>query len=279
MNLTADSAALVRKIIELEGTISKLDGDRGEVEALVNTTGVIDRQKDLMSPGCFARVIEEHQEPAICWAHDVKRIVGKVIAMREYMPGTRPDGAEGGALWIKAVFALATQAGRDAFELVRGGFVKQWSVQFWNDPADEEQDFRKGIRIVKQVGHLFEVSPVLAGASPATLTLSAKDARSRSPEALPLAPSGPPYIVDPRDEKGRFVQAPVLIAEMAEDRAWDQLTAAEDAAWQTRYELQQSIAKTAENVAFCQLQNSQRGFGLDDPGRVKWSRWRRLRGL
>jgi hypothetical protein len=165
----------------------------GLVEAIVNTTNVVDKQNDLMAVGSWSKVIREGQSVAICWAHEAKQIVGKVLEMRELPPGdprvpANKSGGKGsgnaGGLWIKALFALATQAGREAFELCRGGFVKEWSVGFEVAPDGEKTDrsaYGPGsdVRTVTLVDRLYECSLVLAGASPDTATLTAKAAFAR----------------------------------------------------------------------------------------------------
>ena len=175
------TATELRKVFA--GVIVKAGDVQGEVTALVNTTGVRDKQGDTMEPGCYGRVIREKQQPAMAWSHDTSQIIGKVVEMEELMPGDprlpadyRKAGV--GALFIKGLFALATQAGRDAWELVRGNFIREWSVQFSVDPDQTEQ--RGHDRSVKEVYELFEVSPVLRGASPGTLTLATKAAYERA---------------------------------------------------------------------------------------------------
>ncbi|MDQ6877333.1 MAG: HK97 family phage prohead protease [Candidatus Dormibacteraeota bacterium] len=185
------SASEARHIRGLAGTVVKADETRGEVTAFVNRTGVVDRQNDVMVPGCFSKVINEGQSVAIAWSHDITKIVGKVTQLEELMPGDPRipymKGSENtGGLLMKALFATATQAGKDAFELVKGGFVKQWSVQFSVADGGEEKD-GVGTRFIKLVNELFEVSPVLVGASPATGTLSVKQAFARASELSPAA--------------------------------------------------------------------------------------------
>ena len=162
----------LRKVRDLGGKILKADSARGEVTAFVNSTGVVDRQKDVMEVGCWRKVIDEGQQPSICLGHDVSRVVGKVIEMEEVNEPLRKG------LLIKGLFAMDTRDGHDAFVLVSGGFVKQWSVQFTS--KDEEVDTKQGIRHINLVDELFEVSPVLVGASPSTMTLATKAAYERT---------------------------------------------------------------------------------------------------
>lgn len=170
------SAAVVRKYLSQNAVTIKTDADRGEVTAVVNTTGIRDKQQDTMVPGCWRKVIAEGQQVAICLSHDVTKIVGKVTSLVELSPGDPriPSKAgnlgKAGALLMTGALAMATQAGRETFALLKGGFLNLWSVQF--TVAQDEPDGRGG-RQVKLVDELFEVSPVLVAASPGTGTLRA----------------------------------------------------------------------------------------------------------
>jgi prohead serine protease len=170
--------AMIRKVLT-DSIVLKADDVRGQATAIVNTTGIVDRQRDLMAVGSWGKVCREGQLPAVCLNHQIERlsVVGKVLRLEEWQPGDprlpmahRAKGA--GALVADMQFALTTQAGRETFELVRGGYLKQWSVQFSISPDAEKQD--RDVRTVKEVDELIEVSAVLIGASPHTALLAAK---------------------------------------------------------------------------------------------------------
>lgn len=188
-----------RKTAIVDGWIEKADKATGEVVAVVNTGNVKDLQGDIMAPGCWSDVIAQGQEPALCWFHKIEDIRGSVLGMEELPPGdvrvplnlksdAKGTGVASGLL-IKGQFEMETEAGRDAFVLVKNRRVKQWSVQFDVDEADVEKD-AKGDRIIKRVKNLYEVSPVLVGASPGTLTYSTKD-HTPEPSAKPTVPNVP----------------------------------------------------------------------------------------
>lgn len=178
-----------RKIAIVDGWIEKADDATGTVVAVVNTGNVKDLQGDTMVPGCWSKVLREKQSPAICWFHELKDIRGSVLELEELRPGDprvplnqSADGKSAGmysGLRMKGQFEMETQDGRDAYVLVKNRRVRQWSVQFDLDEKGAEPD-GKGGRNIKQVNTLYEISPVLVGASPgtATLALAAKDALS-----------------------------------------------------------------------------------------------------
>lgn len=169
----------------LISTQKVLDEAQGICEAIVNSTGIVDLQGDVMVPGCFEGVIKAAQDgsgkfPVICRDHDWGQKVGKVVEMEEYRPGDArldakavPAGA--GALRVKIQYNLGKQAGRDAFSDV--DFLKdqlEWSIGFIPEAASVK--WEKGDRYIGNVERLAEVSDVLIGASPGTFTATTKGA-------------------------------------------------------------------------------------------------------
>jgi HK97 family phage prohead protease len=174
----------IRKTAGFDSITLKANEDSGVVTCWANSTNVVDKQNDLMAAGCFQAVIGNCEKtgvwPAVCVGHNVQRVVGQVTGMSELMPGDpriktlRPD-ADGmaGGLVMTAKLNMRTSDGRDTFYHLKDGDIREWSIQFYNSPQNEEMD-RKGVRIVRKVDELFEVSPVLRAASPFTGTLVAK---------------------------------------------------------------------------------------------------------
>jgi len=169
----------------LPGTTKVLDADRGIVEGWVNSTAVVDAQKDVMEPGCWADVCKAATDgkvahPSTVWGHDWNITTGKVLSAQEYQPGSpeipeeiRELGA--GSVRIRAHYNLETQRGREAFSDVKFGAIRQWSVGFLPDPDSIRYD-SKGVRHIGRVLEWPEVSNVLMGASPGTMTASVKGA-------------------------------------------------------------------------------------------------------
>jgi hypothetical protein len=121
-------------------------------------------------------------------------------------------------LYFKAQMAVRTSAGHDLFELMRGGFIKDISVQFANRKEDEEIT-RDGVRNVKMVHTLFEMSAVPKGASIGSQVLATKGAF-------------PAWMLSLIEKT----------AEDAEDRMYLALEEAESRAW---YESQEQAAVNA----------------------------------
>jgi HK97 family phage prohead protease len=127
-----------------------------------------------MHSGCWADVISKMETgaqpwPALLWAHKWDEPVGKVTYAQE----------RGNGLYVKGRFNLNTTRGKDAFEDVRFGTVKELSVGFLTDPKTGEYFDSKGVRHVTKVSRWPDVSFVLVGASPDTRVMSIKDSYSQ----------------------------------------------------------------------------------------------------
>jgi HK97 family phage prohead protease len=223
----------IRKILE-DSPILKADDARGTATAIVNSTAIVDKQGDLMAVGSWAKVCREQQAVAVCVNHDVGRVVGKVLRLDEWQPGDarlpmaqRAKGA--GALVADLQFAMATQAGRETFELVKGGYLRQWSVQF-SLSTEPKQDGQ--VRTIKEVDQLYECSVVLVGASPDTALLAAKGLPIPTAFADLLA-----YARDRGESAGLHTATEFLLEQWeAEERAMTEKYAAARQAWRDAQE-------------------------------------------
>lgn len=155
-------------------------GDQGLVTVIANTTAVRDYQDDYLVPGCYAKVIPDFQSgkqrPKVLVGHDQNRIAGKVAALAELLPGS-PElppaqlNAGAGALKATLAFNLSTKEGADAFSNVKFGALDEYSIGWAITEGDAGSEIKDGVRYVKSIELLLEVSPVLMGASPMTGTL------------------------------------------------------------------------------------------------------------
>ena len=158
-----------------------VDASQGIVEAIVGVTGIVDHGNDVVEPGAYAKTLGE-RNPKVCWAHDWKNPVGKVLQAEELMPGDPRLPAvfhkhKAGALYVRTQFNLETQQGAEAFSNVKfWGDEGEWSIGYDCTPARGGSSYKD-----KNTGHrhitalaLYEVSPVLHGMAPLTATLSTK---------------------------------------------------------------------------------------------------------
>jgi len=151
--------------------IKVLDEAAGIVEAFTNSMGVEDSDGDILEITAFDSSIKNNLPLPALVGHDPNAVVGKVIAAQAV------ESADGTArLYNRIQFNLDTQAGRDSFSNIAGGFVRSWSVGF-NIPDGAVELDRQGGATVRRIKDLdwVEVSSVLRGASPDTATISAKN--------------------------------------------------------------------------------------------------------
>lgn len=171
-----------RKGLELKIT----DADKGEVEAVFSTFNVIDHDGDVLLPGAF---------------EDGAKVRISAYGHRSWW-GDLPVGrgtirAEKDRAVLVGQFFLNTEGGRETFEVIKQmGELQEYSYSLdeietglVSDLPEELRGANRAIRKVK----VFEVSPVLAGASIGTGTLSVKEKaqeheeKSDSPKPTPGA--------------------------------------------------------------------------------------------
>ncbi len=159
-----------------------LDEERGEVEAVVATYGVVDQDGDVILEGAIP---PRSRVWISSFGHDVTR--------RALPPAGRgfiePDGSRA---MLRGRFFVDTDRGREAFRVVKNlGPDGEWSIGFPERsvrtvPLTERWRQRGARRVIKSVEPL-EVSPVFMAAGFGTGTVAAKCSEpepdsSRSPE-------------------------------------------------------------------------------------------------
>ena len=150
---------------------AKIFETEGQVEAYVNTMGVRDHDGDIIDPEAFNASIKANLPIPVLSGHDQKQIVGKVVFAR-----AEELEAPEHRLLARIQMNMDTQIGREAFSNIAGDFVREWSVGF-NIPGPDAVDYEKlGKETIRRIKNLdwVEVSSVIRGASPATMTIAAK---------------------------------------------------------------------------------------------------------
>jgi len=154
------------------GDAKAIDEAEGIVEAYTNTMGVPDADGDIVEPTAFDTSIADNLPIPVLSGHDQGKLVGKVIfAQPRYI------GGDEYRLFTRMQFNMDTEAGRDAFSNVAGDYVREWSIGF-NIPKDSDVE-REGSdvsTVVRRIANLdwVEVSTVIRGSSPSTVTVAAK---------------------------------------------------------------------------------------------------------
>lgn len=148
------------------------DADKGEIQAIIATLGVIDRDGDIIKKGA----IPDGAKVAMsAYAHDA------VFGSRPVGKGTITiDGAK--AIFKGRVF-LNTVDGRETFEVLKEmGTDQEWSWGFrvtgWETPSEDEK--KQGAWRILTKTEPFEVSPVLIGAGIGTRTVATKSADAQA---------------------------------------------------------------------------------------------------
>lgn len=168
--------------------IKEIIEEKGIVEHFVAIMGNLDAGRDVIEMGAFRkslaerknriRVLDQHQTDS------VMRVIGKPLELREVgveelteeVLEYAPDAV--GGLLATTQYAISTDNGRNAYELVKGGFVDESSIGY--DPV---QVYHKEVVIDgKKVQtrrltelRLWEYSNVIFGMNPATAVVSAKE--------------------------------------------------------------------------------------------------------
>jgi HK97 family phage prohead protease len=135
----------------------KADGQPGEFRAVFSTFNVIDKDRDVTTPGAF----KDGQAVRISyWGHRWQDLpVGKGVIHQDEKQA-----------WVDGAFFLDTMAGRETYQTVKNlGELQEWSYGY--DVLDssfgkfQEQD----VRFLRSLD-VAEVSPVLLGAGIDTRT-------------------------------------------------------------------------------------------------------------
>jgi HK97 family phage prohead protease len=146
--------------------------DPYEFDIIASVTGVKDLVDDVVVPGAYAATLAR-RTPKVIKDHDWKQRLGKVLTIKELMPGDAalpvrtprgdPWPAGAGALMAK-VRLFQSQAGRDAAERWREyGPEQEFSVGYAAKRA--RQETKSGARYLLEMD-LYEISDVLFGAMP-----------------------------------------------------------------------------------------------------------------
>ena len=161
-----------------------IDDSEGIVEAYVNTMGVKDHDGDIINPEAFNNSIRSRLPIPVLSGHDQSEIIGKVLF-------AQPEQIEGPEhrLFARMQMNMDTEAGRDAYSNIAGHYVREWSVGFnipGNDAIAYDRDGADPTRTIMELDWV-EVSSVVRGASPSTMTIAAKSETETvtMPEVVP----------------------------------------------------------------------------------------------
>lgn len=174
---------------------TKVDGEKGIVEAIVNVFGILDYGNDICVNGCCAKTISERgRKIKVLNSHNtgnVLNVIGICTAIRELGREELPDDllkeypeATGG-LWTQTQYLLNTPEGKGAFDRIVAGAVNEYSIGYETIQSEyKKTDWRGDIvnaRMLREL-KLFEYSPVVFGMNQATMTTGVKADEPAEPE-------------------------------------------------------------------------------------------------
>ena len=159
-----------------------VDDTQGIVEAYVNTMGIKDHDGDVIDSEAFDSSIRSRLPIPVLSGHDQSQLVGKVLfAQSEHISGDEHR------LFARMQMNMDTQAGRDAYSNIAGAYVREWSVGF-NIPGTDaiayDRDGKESVRHILDLDWV-EVSSVVRGASPSTMTVGAKSETETETVTMP----------------------------------------------------------------------------------------------
>jgi phage head maturation protease len=235
---------------------------RGEVVAVVSSLDVVDHDREVVRSTSIKG-----------GASKVKiSFYGHGTAFGEAPVGKGVIAVEDGKGVLRGNFFMSTTRGREAFETVKAlGGDGEWSIGFRvlkDSKPDEEWKGRGAERMIDEI-ELFEVSPVLRGASPNTATLAVKSegTEPQAPEPEPVfeAPPSSDIVAIPLPEPVDVPAEPEP-EESAEAKAAREAEVAHkanvDAAMKAAVEIQGRLAKSMrENDSVQQVQRALKRIG------------------
>lgn len=161
------------------GTFDIKDADKGEVEAVIATLNVVDRDREVILPGAIKDGVAVKLSS---YGHDA------VFGSAPVGKGTLRT--KGDKVVFAGRFFLTTTRGLEAFTTLKElGTDQEWSFGFRvidAENAPEEWAKRGAYRMLKKL-EPFEVSPVMTGAGIGTETLAIKSDTGAGDEATKQA--------------------------------------------------------------------------------------------
>lgn len=125
--------------------------EQGVFTGRASVFGVKDQGDDIVMPGSFTTSLKEHSDrktmPVMLWSHDPAKTIGVYDAISE----------DSSALHVKGRLALGTQAGREAYELMKMGAISGLSIGYQTKRS--EFDPKQKARLLHEV-KLHEISLV-----------------------------------------------------------------------------------------------------------------------
>jgi HK97 family phage prohead protease len=121
------------------------DDEYYQVKGYASTFGNIDRGNDVVVEGAFSRSLKEFGVPALCWQHDVRDVVGKVLVCKE----------DGHGLYFEAIMPKGIEQFDKIYKLMKINAIHSMSIGYSIKIADPDEEQK--IRYLKDLD-LYECS-------------------------------------------------------------------------------------------------------------------------
>jgi len=153
--------------IKTELVAETTDEGKGEFEGYGSIFGNTDLGNDVIQKGAFKRSLRKRgpKKVKLLYQHKTDMPIGVFDEIREDDKG----------LFVKGRLALETQAGREAYELMKMGALDGLSIGFKVDPKGYSYERRTKKRVIEEVD-LMEVSLVTFPMNPKAMVRSVKGA-------------------------------------------------------------------------------------------------------
>lgn len=168
--------------------IMKADEEQGIVDAFVSIMGNIDLMDDIIHMGAFKKTITERGlKIQVLDNHNNWSgldAIAKIMQIKEVGRDDLPDSVvqefpdATGGLFVRIKFIMDDDLSVGIFKRIRDGVLTQYSIGFeiiqFDISAHDTPDGEMQVRNIREI-KLWEVSPVIFAANPATTTVDAKD--------------------------------------------------------------------------------------------------------
>lgn len=166
---------------------TKVDSEKGIVEAIINVYGILDLGDDVSVYGMCAKTIAERgRDFRVLNSHSTRSAldaVGVCLSARELRRDELPPEVlekfpeATGGLWTQTQYLIETPEGKGIFERIKAGAIKEYSIGYMTIQSEYKKIEWRGeivnARFLKEIA-LLEFSPVVFGMNQATMTTGVK---------------------------------------------------------------------------------------------------------
>lgn len=150
-NLTFEHDGVLHCEAELKAVHDEDELDKGEFSGYASVFGNVDLGNDIVERGAFTKSLRRkgYRKVKMLYQHDVKQPIGVFDMIKE----------DDNGLFVKGRLAMATQKGKETYELMKMGAIDGLSVGYRVDQKGYHYDDKKKKRRLKEVD-LMEISAV-----------------------------------------------------------------------------------------------------------------------